>query len=108
MTRKNLIEKLTSKPVIFMGVSKTLYKKDVLKTYLDKDYRGSFHDERTYRKRSKDLVCNENGSVLGFDKNDEYHHYEYGDCVIYIITKTWHDEFDDIEKQKYLYYLLAK
>ena len=110
ITKKAFIEYITSNESYFAGITRRLYADDelycALRDVIEKD-NNEFLAMRTATARSKDIIFS-NGSYLDFPSGCEYHMYDYTKAQVAIQLDQWHDDFDNVDRAKALYYVIFK
>lgn len=111
ITKKEFENTLSSNESFFFALTKKIIESEELQSIarkiLEDDKNGNV-EWRTAKKYSNGLKFS-TGSFLDTYSKYSKHAFFKENCdssTVYIVVESWYDNFDDIDRYKYLYYLI--
>lgn len=108
ITKKEFSEIMTQNNIVFLGVTRKFLTKDEVYCQISEHFnKKEFMEQRSYSGNSKRLISN-NGSVLEI-AGEKYscHKYDYNEGTILVCLDSWYDDFDEVNREKAMYYLVV-
>jgi hypothetical protein len=108
ITKRAFVEAMVGNLTMFCGVTSRILPEDELHSFIKKlDENRMYYESRSCEAHSTYLKFS-NGSYLYLNEvgSHDYYKYEFPEGIMYVCCHTYHDDFDNVDRVKAMYYCI--